>query len=209
MTVSGSGFTPELVTNLLFEDGYRLTPLHRPRPGEGPGWFLASALVRGQGKTEGFHRLELPIPAKARMALIRPKEDDARKRAAECARQMLAQAKDGEVALKTAFTVLVEGGPEQADFDRDAVKRWINAAMERYHQRWAQHYYPSLWRVFEQDCETVSADWRRWLVETTHQLLTEAAERLPLPSNRQYRALTQSQGALSRMLRRKHLLPAA
>jgi len=76
LTLSAEGFTPQRLTDLLFQQGYELTPLQTPQPGEGPGWFLASCLVRGQGTTEGFHRIELPMPPKARLALLSSESRD-------------------------------------------------------------------------------------------------------------------------------------
>ncbi|MCP2835077.1 hypothetical protein, partial [Salmonella enterica] len=54
LTLPAAGFTPDRLTDLLFEQGFELTALQRPRPGDEPGWFVASVLVRGQGTTEGF-----------------------------------------------------------------------------------------------------------------------------------------------------------
>ncbi|MGK9517800.1 hypothetical protein O6467_23905, partial [Salmonella enterica subsp. enterica] len=91
-----------------------LTALQRPRPGDEPGWFVASVLVRGQGTTEGFHRVELPVPPKARMALFSAASRDT---LAHFAQSLLTDASGVMAALRTALTVFAEGGPETADFD--------------------------------------------------------------------------------------------
>jgi CRISPR system Cascade subunit CasA len=59
LTLSQKGWTPQLLTDLLFQKGYRLTPLQEPKPGEGVAWFVASCLVRGQGR---LPRVEIPAP---------------------------------------------------------------------------------------------------------------------------------------------------
>jgi CRISPR system Cascade subunit CasA len=207
LTLSAGGFTPKLVTDLLFKQGFDLTALQEPRPGEAPGWFVGSVLVRGQGKTEGFHRLELPIPAKARLTLMRPKDDPTRRNLAELSKNMLSDAKDAAAALRTALTVLAEGGPDQPDFDRDAIKRWIEAAMQGFGRQWPHHYFPTLWQGCDMPVAQVGQHWRAWLVQSAQKLLADATARLPLPSNRRWRAITQSRSALFGVLRKKNLLP--
>lgn len=200
LTLSEDGFTPQRLTDLLFEQGFELTPLQKPQPGEGEGWFIASCLVRGQGKTEGFHRAEIPVPAAARRALLQPTQ---RESLGQLARQLLGDAKDIQQALGTALAVLTEGGPAKADFER--VEAWIKAARSQFAKRWEQHYFPTLWRGADEDHETVRHDWQQRLVDAGQTLLDEAATRLPLPSNRRWRALTQAQSAWRGMLHKAGL----
>ncbi|MGQ9724959.1 MAG: type I-E CRISPR-associated protein Cse1/CasA, partial [Tepidimonas sp.] len=47
LTLSAEGFTPQRLTDLLFEQGFALTDLQKPNAGNTPGWFIASCLVRG------------------------------------------------------------------------------------------------------------------------------------------------------------------
>ncbi|MFN7183517.1 MAG: type I-E CRISPR-associated protein Cse1/CasA [Thermomonas haemolytica] len=200
LTLSADGFTPQRLTNLLFEDGFELTPLQRPPSGEGDGWFVASCLVRGQGTTEGFHRAQIPVPAKARRALL---QKEKRETLGNLGQQLLGDAKDVQRALATALTVLSEGGPDKADFER--VEKWINAARTDYAKTWEQHYFPMLWRGADEAHETVRRDWQQHLVDTGQALLNEAATRLPLPANRHWRALTQAENAWRGMLHKAGL----
>jgi len=209
LTLSKNGFTPQLVTKLLFLQGFELTPLQLPRAGRAAGWLVGSALVRGQGTTDGWHRLELAVPAKARLTFFRPKGDAQRNQLAEQAQKLLADAGHAAAALRTALTVLIEGGPDQADFDRDAVKRWVAAVQDNFSHQWPPHYYPALWRCCDEPMDAVQRDWHAWLLAATERLLNEASGRLPTPSNRRWRALTQSRGALIGALKKHHLLVPA
>lgn len=202
LTLSAEGFTPQRLTDFLFEQGFELTALQKPTPGNEPGWFVASCLVRGQGTTEGFHRIELPVPPKARMALFNKQSRDT---LAHLAQQLLTDAKDVHKALGTAFTVFAEGGPDKADFDRDAVKRWVERARADYGRHWEALYFPTLWRGAADDHEAVRTAWQQQLVNDAQALLDEAIQRLPLPSNRYWRAVTQAQGALRGMLYKQGL----
>jgi len=208
LTLSSQGFTPNLVTDLLFLQGYALTPLQTPRAGQAAGWFVGSALVRGQGKTEGFHQLTLPVPAKAQASFARPVGDAQRMRLAAQAQHLLNDAKHAASALRTALTVFIEGGPDKADFDRDAVKRWVDAAQRDFEREWPQHYFPALWRCCDEDPDAVLHDWRAQLVQSAKQMLNQASSRLPLPANRRWRALTQSHDAFTGVLKKHGLLPS-
>ncbi len=206
LTLSADGFTPQRLTDLLFEQGFELTGLQRPQPGDEPGWFVASCLVRGQGTTEGFHRIALPVPPKAHMALLNKQSRD---NLGHLAQKLLTDAKEVQKALNTALTVLVEGGPDKIDFDRDVVKRWVDGTRTTLAQRWGALYFPTLWRGAEEDHEVLRSQWQQKLVNVTEELLEEATERLPLPANRTWRAITQAHSALRGMLHKNHLpLPA-
>lgn len=200
LTLSADGFTPQRLTDLLFEQGFELTSLQRPPSGEGDGWFVASCLVRGQGTTEGFHRAQVPVPTKARRALLQKAN---RETLGKLGQQLLGDAKDVQRALATALTVLSEGGPDKADFER--VEAWIKAARADFAKTWEQHYFPTLWRGADEDHEAVRRDWQQRLVDAGQALLDEAATRLPLPSNRRWRALTQAESAWRGMLRKAGL----
>ncbi|MCX8018293.1 MAG: hypothetical protein N2690_10395, partial [Rhodocyclaceae bacterium] len=183
-----------------FEDGFQLTALLKPRPGQQPGWLLASCLVRGQGTTEGFHRVEIPIPPKARLTLLHKQK---RETLAHLAQSLLADAKDVSTALGVALTVLTEGGPDQADFKR--VETWIGAARQQFAQQWNALYFPTLWRGADEAHEAVRAAWQQQLVDRAQALLNEAKSRLPLPANRRWRAVTQAHRAFIGMLRKAKL----
>lgn len=200
LTLSADGLSPQRLTELLFEQGFELTPLQRPTPGEGPGWFVVSCLVRGQGTTEGFHRVELPVPPKARLILLsKPQRDSL----GELAKNLLHDAKEVQKAINTALTVLAEGGPDKADYER--VEDWIKSTRKSFGQRWETIYFPTLWRGAEEDHDAVRADWQQQLVNAAQELLDEATERMPLPANRTWRAITQAQRAFIGMLRKSGL----
>jgi CRISPR system Cascade subunit CasA len=207
LTVSSNGFTPQLVTNLLFEQGFELTTLQKPSARSAPGWFVASVLVRGQGTTDGFHRLEVPIPAKVRMTLAKPIDDDARQTLAKAARGFLGDAKDISAALRMAVMVQIEGGSQTPDFDRDAVKRWVEPTTARFAAAWHHAYFRTLWRVADESLEIVQENWRAELLRGAEKLLRETIARLPGLAGRRWRADAQARRTFFGALKKKHLLP--
>jgi len=188
LTLSADGFTPQRMTDLLFKQGFELTPLQEPQAGDRPGCFIASCLARGQGTTAGFHRVEIPVPAKARIALFNRETRDT---LGHLAQNLLKDAKDVQGALATALTILMEGGPEKADFER--AEGWIKAARVQFGRQWEHHFFPTLWRGAEESHDAVRLEWQQRLVDAGQALLNDAGSCLPLPTNRRWRALTQSQ----------------
>ncbi|HEX7021842.1 MAG TPA: hypothetical protein VF171_03225, partial [Trueperaceae bacterium] len=200
LTVSAPGFTPSLLSKLIFEDDFKLTELQLPSAGDGPAWFVASVLVGGNCTTDGFYRIELPVPPKARLALLNKQHRDL---LGNLAQKLLGDAKEVQKALNTALTVLTEGGPDKADFER--VENWLKGARKDFGRRWEAMYFTTLWRGADEDHEAVRSDWQQQLVNAAQDMLDEATQRLPLPANRSWRAITQAQGTLRGMLRKSHL----
>jgi CRISPR system Cascade subunit CasA len=154
-----------------------------------------------------LHQAALPVPPKARLALLRK---ESRETLGGLAQKLLTDAKEVERALSAALVVLSEGGPETADFNRDAVKRWIDGARGRFAKTWEASYFPTLWRGTEEPHETVRHDWQQELVNRAAALLDEGSQRLPIPANRTWRAVTRANGIFRAMLRKQSFpLPGA
>jgi CRISPR system Cascade subunit CasA len=73
LTVGPNGFDYRLLTRLLFESEFEPAPAQRPLAADGdPILFIASALARGQGKTEGLHERSLVLAGAVRRKLGEP-----------------------------------------------------------------------------------------------------------------------------------------
>jgi CRISPR system Cascade subunit CasA len=164
--------------------------------------LVASVLVSdGNCKTDGFYHLELPVPPKVRATLTHKPTRDTLGHLAEA---LLTDAANVQSALVTALTILTEGAPKKPDFER--IKAWLDKARSDFTRRWETLFFPTLWRGAEEAHETVRADWQQTLVDAAQALLDEAPERMPLPANRTWRAITQGQKTFRKRLQ-KHRLP--
>lgn len=217
LEVKASGWTPELLCRLLFQEGIEVTALQRPRKEmTGTSWLMCSVLVRGQGTTNGFHRVAVPVPARARAWLAQP---DDRERMARVATELLSDAKEIEVTLRKAMQVLARGGPERSSPKDEALKstkkkddtlqRWCRAAVDSQTLGWPERFFPTLWQVTEEDASVVRNRWRTDLVQRAREVLDDAGHRLPLPSNRSYRSQVRARGYLEGVLRKKGLVQAS
>ena len=196
LTVSANGLSPELLRNLIFEDGYKPAAMQLHDSGrEGQACqFTASVLVRGQGTTDGFHQAALPIPGKAGSRLFRRGPD--RDRLATLSNEALTDARAMQNSvLKTAVIALLEGGPEQLNFDKREVTAWLTDAVKQFSEAWSRDYFPWLWRMAEQeDADAARLEWLKTLRDKAKVVLDDAIVRYPARSGRRYRSRVKAEG---------------
>lgn len=206
LTLSASGWTPERMTALLFEQDFELTPLQRPRPSQGDLYFIGSVVVRGQGTTDGFHRFCIPLPAKARLSLLRR---ESAQTLGAFGLDLIKDAREAERALEAALFALAQGGPEQVDFKQEGLADRVGKASEGFRTHWSERYFDTLWQAIEPDARAAQrAQWQAALVDRARSALQQAESRLPLPLGRRWRALTRAAQLLQARLRKAGLLPA-
>lgn len=196
LTVSSSGFTPSLLRDLLFEEGYQLMDMQRPdidREGA-PCQFIASVLVRGEGKTDGFHTADIPVPSTVSRRLFRPGPDRGRlasrsKTAVNDAGLML------NSVLKPAILSLLEAGPKQVNFDRREVSTWWEQAQRRFSTAWHADFFPWLWRTSEHsDSDAARLEWLQALREKAFAVFNNSMDRYPGRAGWRYRARVRANG---------------
>lgn len=211
LTLSAAGWTPERLTDLLFEQGFRLTSLQKARPGAGDLWFIGSTIVRGQGTTNGFHEFMVPVPAKVRAALFVP---EAAQSLATYARELLKHAADAGWSLHAGLMALAEGGPE-ADVidkkdkkDKKVIAAWAEQVRAETTRSWRDRYFPTLWRAVDPTVrDAIKSQWKADLVANARSTLRQAVQRLPTPSARRWRASIRARWVLDASLRKAALLP--
>jgi len=205
LTLAAAGWTPEKLVDLLFEKGFRLMPLQKARSGSGDLLFIGSAIVRGQGTTEGFHSFRVPVPAKVRATLLGAQ---AAQPLAAFARELLQAAAAAAAALRAALMSMAEGGPEKLDPEKKSIAAWTKQVSAIATHRWNDRFFPTLWQAADPSArESVKSEWKASLVAEVRQALQDAEQRLPTPSARRWRAVTQARGLLEAMLRKAALLP--
>jgi len=204
LTVSSNGLTPDLLRNLIFQDGFSLTPLQLPDSARGGARceFRASVLVRGQGTTDGFHQAQIPIPgASTRRLFQRGPERDLL-----ATRSKTAIGDSGTMqdkVLKHAVFSLLEAGPKQVDFDKREVTAWWGETQRSFAASWSADFFPWLWRTAEHpDPEAARLEWLHALKQKAESALTEAIARYPTRTGRRYRAQVRAQGVFHGLLRK-------
>jgi len=191
LTVSARGLNYDLLQNVLFSPEYRPATCQETVQGDsrGPCEVLASALVRGQGKTEGLHERMLPFPEKARSILLTAQgRDEISRRSKERVEDAGTLAKK---ALKPALLSLLQGGKDDLDFRDVRTRDWRNQLDSRVDEI----FFPALWEDLELDDETARTAWRQRIVKEARGVLRQAEAALPIPAGRRYRALASADNA--------------
>jgi len=185
LTLGGRGFDYDLTRKLIFGTDYRPSPAQAlDASAQGRQFFVAEALARGQGKTEGWHERVVPLPQRVVPMLLAP---DRVQFLGEMARQRVDDVHDVQRrALHPALCVLVQGAAERPNLKDDRTRPWtarLTAAVDR-------EFFDRLWADAEREPEEARADWIRWLVGVGEEILEGAMRSTPLASARRFRVLT-------------------
>jgi CRISPR system Cascade subunit CasA len=211
LTLGEAGWSVGKIVDLLFKDrGLRVTPLQEPQAHAKDLWLLGYAIARGNGKTEGLHRLALPVPAKAVRSLFSAKD---RASFGEFATKLLADADVVRGALRLSLFSLEESGPDKVDTGNPNVERWIEGALKTFQAQTEALFYPALWDGAQpEDRKSVRAAWAQELVALARKTLDSAQKSLPGNTARGYKAIVTAHSFLTGQLFKKGLLqtsPAA
>ncbi len=196
LTVGGRGFTPERLSSLIFEQDYELQAMQHPVIGKEDQScsFHASVLVGGQGKTDGFHDVDVRIPARIAGFLFRP--NPTRDLLAERSKTALGDsAKMQNRILRPALFTLLEAGPKQVNTAKREISEWVDTAIGRYSRSWFDDFFPWLWRSLDvPSSDSARLEWLIALKKKARATLKEAILRYPARDGRRLRAQVNAEG---------------
>jgi len=192
-TPNPSGFTPQLLRDILFSDGFAAAPMMIAD--RKSGWVALTARIRERrkGNPEGFHEATIRVPAAAQPLLFG--SGAARDRLASLSKRGLDDASDVRQGLRNALFSLMEGGPEKTNYDADQVSKWVDSSARLFLLNWSPRYFDWLWTTVDIADDTEAL--RPWFTELrrlAQETLDRAAERAPQRHGRSYRAKTKAQG---------------
>jgi CRISPR system Cascade subunit CasA len=212
LTTDASGFGYCRMVDLLFPgEGNRPSGLQEAAgtdAAEGLA-LLARALVRGQGKTEGYHERRVPLSRRVPY-LIGSRATD---HVAEVAHLRVELA--GELqrrVLRPALLSLFQNGPDRIDLRHDASSRKAERFLARFDRHVDGTFFDDLWTELEQDTEEARhacrSAWVQGLLAVAGQLVIEADTAAPKSAHRRYRARVRALDELHGAARRnQHLRP--
>ncbi len=208
LTVDARGFGYRPLVELLFPRNGDPSPLQRVAADDIQAGLMlvARALVRGQGKTEGYHERRVPISRAVRQhgALL---ENDP---IAQAAHDRLRLAGDMAGVLRFALFALFESGPDKVDVNNKAAARKTEPFMARYDSEVDLGFFDALWREAELDDPELRiaqrGEWVRSLLRLAEDLLAEADCAAPKASHRRLRARVSAQAVLQGAARRNERL---
>jgi CRISPR system Cascade subunit CasA len=135
LTLPKDGFTYKRVADLLLNGDWAAPAAQIPQPGDGPDlrWY-GRALVRGQGKTEGWHEREVPIDRRIGKRFA---QRDEREALGKRAQEMITNA--GVMRLGILKPALVTLWHE--------AEGRVEPALRRLEQRIDHEFFPVLWNT--------------------------------------------------------------
>jgi CRISPR system Cascade subunit CasA len=175
LTVDARGFGYRRMVDFMFgTGGITLSVLQTPVASDDfEGLQLvARALVRGQGKTEGYHERRVPISRRVRRLFAERATDEA---ADTATRRIRLAGEMQEHVLKPALLTLFQNGPEKIDFRDKDTERKAEIFLKRFDSVVDISFFEDLWREIEHEDPAARDRERAAWVKS---LLTRAAAQL-------------------------------
>lgn len=195
LTLDARGFGYRRMVDLIFcAGGGRPAPLQEPAADDPPQGMvlLARALVRGQGKTEGYHERRVPLSEKVRF--FGPKDPTA-----AAATERVERA--GEIqdrVLRPALLALLQNGPDKVDLKRDDPR--IRPFLDIFDLDVDRSFFENLWAEMEQDEQTgreaARTEWVCRLLAKAGEILDQADKAAPKATHRRWRARERARAML-------------
>jgi CRISPR system Cascade subunit CasA len=182
-TPSARGFHYRIVRDLLLGSEWRMGHVGQLQPTETKEcWFVARAIVRGQGKTEGYHERFLQLPGRV-VSLFQRSAD--RNRLAERSRRWI------EMASSVSKDVLGSGlyrFIEAASLDSAQGGEFRLRHLELFDAIIDQAFFRDLFAMAEEQDGVADATWARTLAEAADGVFQMALDRPFTSSARSERA---------------------
>ncbi len=188
LTLGAGGFHYRRLVDYLFSENWTHPILLRPRQLENCSssivWLLAKAMVRGQGKTEGYYERALPVRHRIKGALGRPSNQEL----GDIATMHVKEIATIQGILRYAVSVFAAGG---RDAIRDEHRFRARSWSDKLDQFVDSHFFERLQDVLEAEStdqrRQVRKRWMLEVVDMARELLRQASDALPCPVVQRYR----------------------
>lgn len=209
LTLSKGGFTYKRITEYLID--WDRPALLRPTQSEQASndgmQLVARAMVRGQGKTEGYYERVIPIGHRLKMAMLR---QDTTQELGDIAKGRIDQVGTIQRILSHAIQVFAaQGDSAKVNAEGRALARpWLN----RLDEIVDAHFFEDLQVEFAEDTQDERQRIRnQWLLDgvvgQARGMLHNAADSLPCPAIHRYKARVNAEGLFEGRLRGSSGLP--
>ena len=211
LTLPGSGFTYKRVAEYLTSADYGgpvlLSPTREETHSQETMELVARAMVRGQGKTEGYHERRIPVRHRLRSAMLRRNATDLSD-AATISQERIEDVSKIQRILSHAIQTFENRGdstntkPEQTE----RARTW----MDRLDEIVDATFFDDLQEELEADVADRTATRARWLlnesdpkgvIDHARGLLYDAEDSLPCPAIHYYKARTAAEGLFEGRIR--------
>ena len=209
MTLGAGGFTYKRISDYLANwerpELLRPTKSEQQRPTD-KMQLVARAMVRGQGKTEGYHERVIPVAHKTKMAML---NRDAAQGLGQLAKDRIDQVSKVQRILSHAIQVFAARGDESkvSQEHRNLVRPWLNRLDAIVDKDFFEHLQVEFDRE-ENDREDIRNRWLKdSVIENARVLLRDAEDSLPCPAINRYRARVNADGLFEGRIRGRDGFP--
>ena len=210
LTLAAGGFTYRRTADYMESSDWQPPPLFRPTDAERsppkPMMLVARGMVRGQGKTEGYHERIIPLKAKVVSAFGRA---GGARELGDTARERIEQVRKVQRVLRHAVSVFAAGGDtgNVSDEHRARANPWANKLDEIVDADFFEDLQTEFEEAGEDERKRIRLDWQRTLVSDARGLLHQAEEALPCPAIQRYRARVRAESVFNGRIRGKNGFP--
>ena len=213
LTLGGGGFNYKRVTEYLTSADWDRPALLKPTQSEQGSsdtmWLVARAMVRGQGKTEGYHERSIRIGHKVKTAMMR---SDGTRELGDLSKSRIEQVGKVQRILSHAIQVFAARGDSDkvSPEHRNLTRSWLN----RLDELVDAHFFDDLQTEFEAEASERKRIRNTWLtndkdgvVDHARALLYDAEDTLPCPAIHRYKARVNAEGLFEGRIRGNNGLP--
>ena len=205
LTLAAGGFTYKRIVDYIMSDGNweRPTLLNSTPSDPDDMALVARAMVRGQGKTEGYYERVIPISHKVKSAMMRRASAQ---ELGDIAKGRIADVGKVQRVLRHAVSVFAAGGGDSiSDEHRSRANPWANRLDEIVDAT----FFDDLQDEFEADDADRQGKRDEWLlnddgsgvINHAREILSDAQDALPCNEIRRYKARTRAESAFEGMIR--------
>ena len=207
LTLAKGGFTYKRIVDYLTGEDWDWPALLESKQSDPDDMALvARAMVRGQGKTEGYYERVIPITTKVKTAMMRRASTQ---ELGDIAKERITDVGKVQRILRHAVSVFAAGGGDSiADEHRARANPWANRLDEIVDAT----FFEDLQDEFEKDESERQAIRNRWLLNNedsdgvinhARKILHEAEDSLPCNEMRRYKARTRAEGVFEGRIRQQ------
>ena len=197
LTISSNGFNYRLLQRLLFSSDYEHGISWRKKNERDNMVFIASALARGQGKTEGFHKRVLKIPRNAAGLMA---AEDGEERLSRISKQRVERCSEvSRKVLHLALCAVIQGAPDtQLKFKDQRTGKWLG----RFEQAVDSVFFEKLFEDLDDNEYAADQRWIRQLISLAEIQLEDALKATPQPTLRRYRVESKAKAMFHGQIRK-------
>ena len=209
LTLSGTGFAYRRTAEYLTAD-WSQPVLFKPTDAEinehKPMVLVARGMVRGQGKTEGYHERIVPLKERVIRAFGRTSGIE---ELGDISRERIEDVRKVQRFLRHAVSVFAAGGA--TDGTSDEQRNRANTWADKHDEIVDRGFFDDLQDEFERDDaderRQVRNEWQLRVIDDARELLHQAEDALPCPAIKRYRARVRADSVFEGRIRSNNGFP--